>query len=153
MIAPQELWVFHQSVLSQFFMKQLVHVHLQAVPQLEKQNSRSETSLLAACKPAAVITILFLKIKNSVCVLQFSKKQPIRALVSLSVYLYVQRGKVAVQLFLVVDVRLAAHGAHHVSDVFVSHSDGEVQPEALVAHGALAGSQRLHLKHGEKKTK
>lgn len=68
-------------------------------------------------------------------------------------YLYVQRGKVAVQLFLVVDVRLAAHGTHHVSDVFVSHGDGEVHPEALVAHRALTGRQRLHLKHGDQEKK
>lgn len=64
-------------------------------------------------------------------------KQPIRALVSVCVYLYGQRGKVAVQLFGVVDVRLSADGTHHVSDVFVSHGDGEVHREALVAHGAL----------------
>lgn len=52
----------------------------------------------------------------------------------MSLYLDVQRGKVAVQLFLVIDVGLAAHGTHHVSDVSVSHSDGEVHPEALVTH-------------------
>lgn len=68
-------------------------------------------------------------------------------------YLYVQRGEVAVQLFGVVDVRPAADGTHHVSDVFVSHGDGEVLSEALVTHGALTGSQRLHLKHEEKKKK
>lgn len=64
----------------------------------------------------------------------------------LHLYLNVQRGKVAVQLFLVVDVGLAAHRTHHVSDVPVSHSDGEVHAEALVTHGALTGSKRLHLK-------
>lgn len=37
MTAPEELWVLHESVLCQFFMKQLVHLGLQAVPQLEKQ--------------------------------------------------------------------------------------------------------------------
>lgn len=68
---------------------------------------------------------------------------------SLSAYLYVQRGEVAVQLLGVVDVRPAADGTHHVSDVSVSHGDGEVLPEALVTHGALTGSQRLHLKQGE----
>ena len=65
------------------------------------------------------------------------------------VHLYVQRGEVAVQLFGVVDVRFAADGTHHVSDVFVSHGDGEVLPEALVTHGALTGSQRLHLRREE----
>lgn len=62
-------------------------------------------------------------------------------------YLDVQCGKVAVQLFLVIDVWLAAHGTHHVSDVSVPHGDGEVHSEALVAHGALTGSQRLHLEN------
>lgn len=72
---------------------------------------------------------------------------------SLSVYLYVQRGKVTVELFGVVDVRLAADGTHHVSDVFLFHGDGEVLPEALVAHGALTGSQGLHLEHGQEEEK
>lgn len=71
----------------------------------------------------------------------------------LSAHLNVQRGEVAVQLLGVVDVRLAAHGTHHVSDVFVSHGDGEVDPEAVVAHGALTGGQRLHLNEKEKKKK
>lgn len=62
-------------------------------------------------------------------------------------YLNVQCGEIAVQLFLVVDVRLAAHGTHHVSDVPVSHGNGEVHAKALVTHGTLTGSQRLHLKH------
>lgn len=35
MIAPQKLWVFHQCVLRQLFMKQVVHVKLQALPQLD----------------------------------------------------------------------------------------------------------------------
>lgn len=69
----------------------------------------------------------------------------------LSAHLNVQRGEVAVQLLGVVDVRLAAHRTHHVSDVFVSHGDGEVDPEAVVAHRALTGGQRLHLKEKEKK--
>lgn len=60
-------------------------------------------------------------------------------------HLDVQRGEVAVQLLRVVDVRLAAHGTDHVPDVLVPHGDGEVDPEALVTHGALAGGQRLHL--------
>lgn len=94
--APQELWIFHQSVLSQLFMEQLVHIEFQTVPQL-----------------------------------------------------YVQRGKVAVQLFGVIDVWLTADRTHHVSNVFISHSDGEMLPEAVVAHGALTGSQRLHLAAGE----
>lgn len=63
-----------------------------------------------------------------------------------SIYLDVQRGEVAVQLFLLVNVGLAADGTHHVSDVTVSHGDGEVHAEALVTHGALTRSQRLHLK-------
>lgn len=62
-------------------------------------------------------------------------------------YLDVQCGEVAVQLLLVVDIGLAAHRTHHVPDVPVPHSNGEVQAEALVAHGALTRSQRLHLKH------
>lgn len=61
------------------------------------------------------------------------------------VHLDVQRGEVAVQLLGVVDVRFAADGTHHVSDVFVSDGDGEVLPEALVADRALTGRQRLHL--------
>lgn len=39
MTAPQELWVFHESVLGQFFMEQLVHVRLQAVTQLEREKT------------------------------------------------------------------------------------------------------------------
>lgn len=38
MTAPQELWIFHQSVLNQLIMEQLVHVHLEAVLQLERQS-------------------------------------------------------------------------------------------------------------------
>lgn len=65
---------------------------------------------------------------------------------SLPSHLYVQCGEVTVQLLWVVDVGLAADGTHHVSDVFVSHGDGEVLPETLVANRALAGSQGLHLR-------
>lgn len=68
-------------------------------------------------------------------------------------YLYVQRGKVAVQLFGVIDVWLTADRTHHVSNVFISHSDGEMLPKAVVAHGALTGSQRLHLEYKEEKRK
>lgn len=65
-------------------------------------------------------------------------------------HLDVQRGEVAVQLLGVVDVRLAAHGTHHVPDVLVPHGDSKVDPEAVVTHGALARSQRLHLNRGRK---
>jgi len=60
-------------------------------------------------------------------------------------YLDVQRGEVAVEVLGVVDVGLPAHRAHHVSDVFVAHHDGEVLAEAVAAHRALARRQRLHL--------
>lgn len=60
-------------------------------------------------------------------------------------YLDVQGGEVAVEVLGVIDVRLPADGTHHVSDVFVPHSDGEVLLETTTAHGALAGRQRLHL--------
>lgn len=60
-------------------------------------------------------------------------------------HLDVQCGEVAVEVLRVVDVRLPAHRAHHVSDVFVPHGDGEVLLEAAAAHRALAGGQGLHL--------
>lgn len=65
-------------------------------------------------------------------------------------HLDVQRGEVAVQLLGVVDVGLAAHGTHHVADVFVPDGHGEVLTETLVADGALAGGQRLHLQRAHK---
>lgn len=61
-------------------------------------------------------------------------------------YLDVQGGEVAVEVFRVVDVRLPADRTHHVSDVLVSHCDGEVLLETATAHRALTGGQRLHLK-------
>lgn len=116
MIAPQELGVFHQGVLRQLFVEELVDVGVEAVPQLETGDG-----WMPELTNQSFVFLLHL-------------------------YLNVQRGKVAVQLFLVVDVGLAAHWTHHVSDVPVSHGDGEVHTEALVTHGALAGRQRLHLK-------
>lgn len=116
MIAPEELGVFHQGVLRQLFVEELVDVGVEAVPQLE-----TGEGLTPGLTNHSSLFLVHL-------------------------YLNVQRGKVAVQLLLVVDVRLGAHGTHHVSDVTVSHSDGEVRAEALVTHGALAGSQGLHLK-------
>lgn len=116
MIAPQELGVFHQGVLRQLLVEELVDVGVEAVPQLGKGES-----LMPELTDQSSVSLLHL-------------------------YLNVQRGKVAVQLFLVVDVGLAAHGTHHVSDVPVSHGDGKVHAEALVTHGTLTGSQRLHLK-------
>lgn len=115
MIAPQELGVFHQGMLRQLFVEELVDVAVEAVPQLQ-----TGKGLMPELANQSSIFLAHL-------------------------YLNVQRGKVAVQLFLVVDVGLAAHRTHHVSDVPVSHSDGEVHAEALVTHGALTGSQRLHL--------
>lgn len=53
--APQELWVFHQSVLSQFFMKQLVHVRLQADPQLEKHNPKEFTVKIESKKRFSIL--------------------------------------------------------------------------------------------------
>lgn len=61
--------------------------------------------------------------------------------------LYVQGGEVTVQLFWVIDVRLWTDRTNHVSDVFVSHRNSEVLREALLTHGALTGSQGLHLGH------
>lgn len=68
-------------------------------------------------------------------------------------YLDIQGGEVAVEVFGVVDVRLPADGTHHVSDVLVSHCDGEVLLETATAHRALTGGQRLHLKQGRERKK
>ena len=65
---------------------------------------------------------------------------------SLLSYLDVQGGEVAVEVFRVIDVRLPADWTHHVSDVFVPHSDGEVLLETTAAHRALTRCQRLHLR-------
>lgn len=64
---------------------------------------------------------------------------------SSSSHLNVQSKEVAVQVLRVVDVWSCTHRTHHVSDVFVSHSDGEVLCETLVAHRALTRGQGLHL--------
>lgn len=124
MIAPQELGVFHQGVLCQLFVEELVDVGIEAVPKLEKTPRKRFQHRYS--KHTRGLT---LGLTNQS-----------------SIYLNVQRGEVAVQLFLVVDVGLAADGTHHVSDVSVSHGDGEVHAEALVTHRALTGSQRLHLR-------
>lgn len=66
-----------------------------------------------------------------------SKIKP-HSLISSSVhllpYLDVEGGEVAVEVFWVVDVRLPANWTHHVSDVFVPHSNGEVLLETTTAH-------------------
>lgn len=120
MITPQELGVFHQGMLRQLFVEELIDVGVEAVPQLET----GECLMPELTSHSSLILV--------------------------QLYLNVQRGKVAVQLFLVVDVGLAAHRTHHVSDVPVSHSDGEVRAKALMTHRALTGSQRLHLKRKPK---
>lgn len=53
---------------------------------------------------------------------------------NLILYLDVQGGEVAVEVLRVIDVRLPADWTHHVSDVFVPHSDGEVLLETATAH-------------------
>lgn len=58
----------------------------------------------------------------------------ISSLVHLLPYLDVQGGKVAVEVFRVVDVRLPADWTYHISDVFVSYSDGEVLLETTTTH-------------------
>lgn len=49
-------------------------------------------------------------------------------------HLDVQSGEVAVKMLRVIDVRLPTHWTHHVSDVFVPYSDGEVLLKAATAH-------------------
>lgn len=49
-------------------------------------------------------------------------------------YLNIQCGKVAVEVFRIIDVRLPADRTHHVSDVFVPYSNGEVLLETVTAH-------------------
>ncbi len=61
----------------------------------------------------------------------------ISSLVHLLPYLDVQGGEVAVEVFRVVDVGLPADWTHHVSDVFVPDSDGEVLLETTTAHRTL----------------
>lgn len=61
-------------------------------------------------------------------------------------YLDVQSGEVAVEVFGVVDVRLPADWTHHISNVFVPHSDGEVLLETAATNRTLARCQRLHLR-------
>lgn len=49
-------------------------------------------------------------------------------------HLDVQCGEVAVEVLWVIDVRLPTHWTHHVSDVFVPHSNCEVLLKAAAAH-------------------
>lgn len=49
-------------------------------------------------------------------------------------HLDVQSGEVAVEVLRVIDVWLPTHWTHHVSDVFVPHSNGEVLLKAAAAH-------------------
>lgn len=49
-------------------------------------------------------------------------------------YLDIKGGKVAVEVLRVIDVRFPADWTHHVSDMFVSHSNGEVLLETATAH-------------------
>lgn len=146
MAAPQEFWVFHQSVFSQLFVEQIINIMLQTVSQLEKQ-CYYILDLITLCNVINHKYIPVLRFQNTN---QENKNQPIPFLsvirittpismffVCFSVYLYVQGGEVAVHLFLVINIRLTAHRADHVSDVFVSHCDGEMLPEALMTNGAL----------------
>lgn len=79
----------------------------------------------------------------------------IPSLVHLLPYLNVQGGEVAIEVFGVIDVRLPADWTHHISNVFVSYSDGEVLLETTTTHRTLARRQRLHLreKEGQKSRK
>lgn len=56
-------------------------------------------------------------------------------------YLDIQSGEVGVEVLRVIDIRTSTHRTNHLSDVFVSHCDGEVLLEAFTAHRALTGGE------------
>ena len=43
MAAPEELWVFNESLLSQLLMEELVHLRLQTVSQLDTDETHTHT--------------------------------------------------------------------------------------------------------------
>lgn len=61
-------------------------------------------------------------------------------------YLDIKSGEVAIEVFGVIYVRLPADWTHHVPDVFIPYSDGEVLLETAATHRTLARRQRLHLR-------